>query len=172
MGRPKGSERTPGSGRRRGTTNKLTGRNLLESSILLGRITAVQPRTAQVSLLANPSNPPISVRLDRRLPGSTLLQPQAISDILHIQPSADGFLIAKNVPNEQLAKKDEFSDVLSSLVITDEAGGLPAGLAIGRVTKQKLSTSNMLFSDLTIEPFFRTTRFSRVMVLRPNRPGN
>ena len=89
----------------------------------------------------------------------------------HIPMTAEE-IFAKDVPNEQLAKSDGLAEVIGALVITYEAGGLPAGLAIGRVIKRKPSPRNMLFSDLTIEPFIRTARLSRVMVLRPVRPGN
>ena len=151
------------------TTSKLTGRALLESSVLLGRLAGVQPRTAQVRLLGDPDYPPISANIDRRLASTAQLQPDAISSILHVQPLRGGLLIAKDVLNEDLAHDDKLADVVGALVITDEAGGLPAGLAIGRVIKRQPSPRNMLFSDLTIEPLARTTRLSSVMVLRPMR---
>ncbi|MCK4851074.1 MAG: hypothetical protein KAT11_06975 [Phycisphaerae bacterium] len=155
------------------TTTKLTGRALLESSVLLGRLTGVQPRTAQVRLLGDPDYPPISAKIDRRLSSTAQLQPDAISSILHVQSLPGGLLIAKDVPNETITHDDKLADALGARIITGQSmKDLPAGLTIGRVIKVEASPRSMLFSDLTIEPFARTARLSYVMVLRPQRSGD
>jgi hypothetical protein len=90
--------------------------------------------------------------------------------ILHISSVAGGRLIAKDVPNKDLSPEGKPDDVLQAAVLSKAMENLPAGLAIGRVTKVEPSPRGMLFSDLTIEPLARTTRLSSVMVLRPMRP--
>ncbi len=151
--------------------SKLTGRALLESSVLVGRIGSVQPRTAQVRLLGDPNQPPMSARIYIHSPLAEL-EPSAMGPILHISSLAGGRLIAKDVPNKDLSPNGKPEDVLQAVVLSDGMQNLPDGLAIGRVTKVEPSPRSMLFSDLTIEPLARTTRLSSVMVLRPIRHGD
>jgi len=150
---------------------ELTGRARLESSVLVGRIGSVQARTAQVRLLGDPDQPPMSARIYSHLPLDEL-QPSAIGSIVHIQPLPGGRLIARDIPNEDLSPDAKPDDVLQALVVSNAMHNLPSGLAIGRVIKRQPSPRNMLFSDLTIEPLARTTHLSSVMVLRPMRPGD
>ena len=153
------------------TSSELSGRALLESSILVGRIRSVQTRTAQVRLLGDPNQPPISALVYKPSPG-TELQPWALGVKVYIRPLHQGLLLARDVPNKELSADDELDQILQAVVVSDDMQNVPIGLAIGRVTKIEPSPRNMLFSDLTIEPLVRSLRLSSVMVLRPARsPG-
>ena len=150
---------------------ELSGRALLESSVLVGRIASLQARTALVRLLGDPDQPPMSAQIYIHSPLAQL-EPSDMGPIVQLSPLAAGRFIAKNVPNEDLSPDGKTQDVLQAVVVSNGMQNLPVGLAIGRVTKVQLSPKNMLFSDLTIEPFARTSRLSTVMILRPMNPGD
>ena len=153
------------------TNFELSGRALLESSILVGRIHSVQARTAQVRLLGDPNQPPISARVYKPSP-DTEFHPSALGSRIYISPLPQGLLLARDVPNKELSSDDNLDQLLQTVVVSHATQNLPTGLAIGRVIKIEPSPRNMLFSDLTIEPLARSSRLSSVMVLRPSRsPG-
>lgn len=151
------------------TDPQLSGRALLESSVLVGQIASLQARTAQVRLLGDSDQPSMLAQIYIHSPLAQL-EPSAMGPIMHINPSAGGRFIAKDIPNEDLGPKGKPQDVLEAAVVSYAVQNLPGGLAIGRVNKVQPSPRNMLFSDLTIEPYARTSRLSAVMILRPVNP--
>ena len=147
------------------------GRAALESSVLLGRLGSVQARTAQVSLLGDPDQPPLSASLYRRKTGSDDFE-KSTGPILHVQPLPGGKLIARDVPKQGSLDSDEdLQGIVDALVVSGSGKNLPAGLAFGRVVQVEISPRNMAFLDLTIEPLARGVTFSSVMVLCPAPAG-
>ena len=151
-------------------SSDVRGRALLESSLLVGQIVRVQPRTAQVRLLGDSGQRPLRAQLYRYPSGSTEAKPAWQSPDLHLTQLASGRLMAKYVPKEDLAADENLTDVVGAYVVSGGMNTLPAGLTLGRVVKVEDSPRGMLFSDLIIEPSIGKARLSSVMVLKPNKP--
>ena len=144
------------------------GRAALEASVLLGRLGSVQARTAQVHLLGDPDQPPLTACLYRRIPGRDDFQSSAIGPVLHVQSAPGAKLKASDVPKERSLDSDEdLKDLLGAFVVSVSGKNLPTGLAIGRVVRAATSPRSLAFFDLTIEPLANGATVSSVMVLRP-----
>ena len=151
---------------------ELSGRAMLESSVLVGRVCRVHPRTAEVRLLNDPNENsairPISARLYKRPAGADTELPSK-GTILGVEALPGGGLVAKDIPKKSISLDEELSDVIGAVIISSSMKDLPAGLAIGQVVKVS-SPTHMDFCTLTIEPLANSCDLSTVMVLRPLHP--